>query len=81
MIKIFDFNQKGRENFEITDNNYIEMTGSSMATPIVSGAIALLMEKEPQITPDKIKEKLIKTSYKNNSVINKGILDIEKLLK
>ena len=52
-----------------------------MATPIVSGAIALLMEKEPQITPDKIKEKLIKTSYKNNSVINKGILDIEKLLK
>ena len=77
----FDFSQKGRENFEITDNNYIEMTGSSMATPIVSGAIALLMEKEPQITPDKIKEKLIKTSYKNNSVINKGILDIEKFLK
>ncbi len=76
----FDFSQKGRENFRPIDDNYIEMTGSSMATPIVSGAVALLIEKEPNISPDKIKERLIKTSYRGNSALKKGILDIEKLL-
>lgn len=76
----FDFSQKGREDFKSIDNNYIEMTGSSMATPIVSGAAALLIEKEPNITPEQIKKRIIETSYKGNLTFKKGILDIEKLL-
>ena len=81
MAPDFDFSQKGREDFVPINKNYIAMTGSSMATPIVSGAVALLLEKEKNITPQMVKEKLIKTSFKGNSILNKGILDLESFLK
>lgn len=50
------------------------MSGTSMSTPIVSGAAALLIEKEPLITPDEIKRRLILSSGNNK------MLDIKKLL-
>ena len=46
-----------------------------MATPMVSGAAALLIEKEPDITPDEIKKRLILSSRENK------LLNIEGLLK
>jgi len=38
------------------DNDYTEMSGTSMATPHVSGLIAILLQKSPTLDPDEVKE-------------------------
>ena len=35
-----------------------------MATPVVSGAVALLLQQNGNLTPDQIKARLMKTAYK-----------------
>jgi len=44
---------------------YFELSGTSMASPMVSGAAALLLQKQPSLTPDQVKAKLMKTATKN----------------
>jgi serine protease AprX len=36
-----------------------------MATPVVSGAVALLPHKDPRLTPDQVKARLMKTATKS----------------
>jgi serine protease AprX len=43
---------------------YYELSGTSMATPIVSGAVALILEQNPAMTPDQVKARLMKTAWK-----------------
>ncbi|MFB5269140.1 S8 family serine peptidase [Paenibacillus enshidis] len=45
-----------------TNNRYHEMSGTSMATSHVSGAIALLLEKRPGLSPGEIKALLKRTA-------------------
>ncbi len=41
---------------------YYTMSGTSQATAIVSGAVALMLEAEPWLTPDQVKCKLLDTA-------------------
>lgn len=42
--------------------SYANLSGTSMATPHVSGVVGLLLSKEPGLTPAEIRERLIRTS-------------------
>lgn len=46
---------------------YIQLSGTSMATPVVSGAAALMIQLDPTLTPDTVKARLMKTAWKNFS--------------
>jgi serine protease AprX len=45
-------------------DQYYEMSGTSMATAVVSGAAALLIQKDPSLTPDQVKARLMLTASK-----------------
>lgn len=54
-------------------SNYVSLSGTSMATPMVSGCVALLLNKYGNITPSEIKEKLIGSCLPlNNPIVNQG---------
>ena len=44
--------------------SYMRLSGTSMATPVVSGAAVLLLEQNPNLTPDQVKARLMKTASK-----------------
>jgi serine protease AprX len=46
-------------------SNYLKLSGTSMATPVVSGAAALLLQQYPSLTPDQVKARLMKTAQKS----------------
>jgi serine protease AprX len=45
-------------------NNYYTLSGTSMAAPAVSGAVAMILEKSPWLTPDTVKARLMITADK-----------------
>lgn len=64
-------------------DRYTIKSGTSMSTPIVSGAIALLLEKYPHMTNRDVKLKLMETSRDIGLPKNQqgwGLLDVERLL-
>lgn len=64
-------------------NGYVKKSGTSMATPIVSGAAALLLQKYPYLNNEQVKRKIIYSAKDLGDSWNKqgwGMLDIEKLL-
>jgi serine protease AprX len=54
--------------FEVWPSNgnskYYVLSGTSMATPVVSGAVALMLQQTPSLTPDQVKARLMKTAWK-----------------
>src|SRR6266566_2546525 len=44
--------------------DYYTLSGTSMATPVVSGAAALLVQAQPRLTAEQVKARLMKTAYK-----------------
>jgi serine protease AprX len=44
---------------------YFRLSGTSMATPMVSGAAALMIQRDGTLTPDAVKARLMKTATKS----------------
>lgn len=66
---------------KIEGGKYFRMSGTSVAAPVVSGAVAILLQDEPNLTPDQVKFRLKTTANKgwNGYSANKagaGYLDI-----
>ena len=45
-------------------SQYMQLSGTSMATPVVSGIVALMLQKDPSLAPDTVKARLMKTATK-----------------
>ncbi|MDD4976184.1 MAG: S8 family peptidase [Bacteriovorax sp.] len=64
-------------------SNYIWSTGTSVATPIITGALGLLLSMEPGISYTEAKNRLMETSIKTPELLKyaqAGRLDIYRLL-
>ncbi len=46
----------------VVDGKYFRASGTSMAAPMVAGAVALLLQDEPNLTPDQVKYRLLATA-------------------
>lgn len=68
---------------KVVEENYVSLSGTSMSTPIVSGAIALLLEKHPELSPNDVKL-MLKKCCKNLKLPRNqqgwGLVDIYKLM-
>lgn len=48
----------------LNDNRYFELSGTSMAAPVVSGTAAMMLAREPLLSPDTIKARLMASADK-----------------
>src|SRR5580700_7212335 len=48
-----------------SSTTYFTLSGTSMATGVVSGVVADLLQKYPSLTPDQVKARLMKTAWKS----------------
>ena len=58
-------------------------SGTSMAAPIVTGAVIRLLNRKPELTPGKVKLKIHDSAIKKSEYRNAcawGILDVAKLV-
>ena len=57
---------------------YFRMSGTSMASAVTAGAVALLLQQEPDLTPDQVKYRLMATArpFDKSSRVGAGHLDI-----
>ena len=64
------------------DGGYTKLSGTSVATPMIAGAMCLLCERFPDITPDEAKRKLLsvcKPITYNHNLEGFGYPDLAKL--
>jgi serine protease AprX len=59
-------------------NGYFRMSGTSMASAVTAGAVALLLQDEPDLNPDQVKYRLMATARRFDTPkrVGSGYLDI-----
>ncbi len=73
-----------KEILRMGKNAYVAKSGTSMATPIVSGAVALTLQKYPSMTNDECRQKLQYTATDLGIPWNQqgwGMINIRRLLE
>jgi serine protease AprX len=61
---------------------YFRMSGTSMSTAVVTGAIALLLQSEPDLTPDQVKHRLMSTARPHAQPgTGAGYLDVQAAVR
>jgi serine protease AprX len=68
----------GRQMLSSLGRPYFRLTGTSMAAPVVSGVVALLLQKNPDLTPDQVKYILTKTAPNfrgSRDTVGTGVVD------
>ncbi|MBR9705495.1 S8 family serine peptidase [Candidatus Pacearchaeota archaeon] len=66
------------------DNDHVAISGTSMSTPMVSGAIALLKQKFPDFSPKEIKSLIVLTADDLNlpkNIQGNGMINISRALE
>ena len=66
-----------------TNMSYEVKSGTSMATPVVTGAVALLLNRYPYLTPAQVKLRLYETAVdmgKARNIQGWGRIDVQRLL-
>jgi serine protease AprX len=64
-------------------DKYLEMSGTSMAAAMVSGAVARMLDKDPSLTPSTVKARLMQTARKipgDPTTVGTGVLNVEDAL-
>ncbi|HEY8393617.1 MAG TPA: S8 family peptidase [Thermaerobacter sp.] len=64
--------------------DYITLSGTSMATPVVAGLAALLLERNPDLRPDDVKRLLMETATDLGADVNaqgRGLVDGPRALE
>jgi serine protease AprX len=81
-LKIGDY--KNDPSDSTHDGDYYELSGTSMATPMVSAAAALLFQKDPSLNPATVKARLMKATMKDDRLVfetGAGYLDVDAALQ
>lgn len=66
------------------DKNYVSLSGTSMATPIVAGVAAIILQANPEYSPDEVKQQLLHAAVDWDLplyVQGSGYLDAERTVK
>lgn len=62
-------------------NYYVKKSGTSMATPVVCGALALALQKKPSLRPEELKLGLYRSARRDERTSAAwGILDVDNLI-
>lgn len=80
IVSVLAQNSKWKQDYpeRVTpDGKYFKLSGTSMSAPMVSGAAALLLEAEPQLTPDQVKYRL---TWAADVINGNPYLDVEKAI-
>ncbi len=65
VLSIDDTGEEGWDyQYNLVNNNYAFVTGTSFATPVTAGVVALMLSANPALTPDEIRTILIETADK-----------------
>jgi len=84
-VRSLELSNKDAEHrgLHIIDDNYVKMSGTSMAAPIVTGAVALFLQNNPDLKPNDVKLRLKHSAKSLNYSRNQqgwGLIDVEKFI-